>query len=730
MAKYNYEDYNQHITLLEGIEDIQPYFIKLPDAPKPEKFINFGLPKEEQFFKREHIPTKVRNLNAAVKTEKITIDEAIKVAERDDDISSFIVDQWEKRAKGIFIYIYGKPVYIPYNHWYYLNYHPLDTGKLPDFRFTDLNYWYWRKFCVWDNPKVYGGINFTNRREGKSVKSGSELCEVATRRRYSLCGIQSKNDGDAKSFFRKFVARQIKKLPFWFKPITDGNKNPASEIKFEWGKGASDSLLEPLDTIIDYRASVPVAYDGEKLVFYILDEAGKFVSYNPFDTWDKVKYCLLDEDRIIGKAIITTTVEEMEKGGGRAFKELWDNSSLLKQHNKVNELGQTNSGLIPFFTPAYMGYIFDQYGFSIVNNPLPYQQKYRFKKLIEAKHDPTEAVKFSKMGAIELLNTTKKNMSSERERADFTRKYPFTIKQAFISANRSCHFSLEKINAALEKYLYTQRETLEGHPFPMTQGNFEWENGIRDTKVFFRPSPNGRWIISYLLPQAESNKWEYKGRVKIPQNTMKGVSGGDPYGFSILAESNNKPSKGSGYVWWQHEPMVDTSDKTDWEYVTDDFIVEYIARPASRDQYNEDMIMMSVYYGVKFFPEINKDHTMNYFVDRGYEGYLLFPRKAKREHGRMVVVEAEKAGAYSVGDKYKDPIFSYMEWYVENRIQRCKFPRLIEDIKDVEYAHTAPYDAFMGAGYCLYAAKMIQRKPSLKKESYDSPISSRSVIST
>ena len=56
MAKYDYEDYNKYVTLLDGIADIQPYFVELPDAPPIEKFINFGLPKEKQFFVREHIP--------------------------------------------------------------------------------------------------------------------------------------------------------------------------------------------------------------------------------------------------------------------------------------------------------------------------------------------------------------------------------------------------------------------------------------------------------------------------------------------------------------------------------------------------------------------------------------------------------------------------------------------------------------------------------------------------
>jgi hypothetical protein len=730
MAKLDYLDYQQHITLLDGLEDIAPYFVTLPKASPLKEFVNYGLPKEEQFFKREHIPTKVRNLDIKFNSGQLTIDEVISICEKDDDISSFIESQWHKRFNGIFILIYGVPTYITAQHWYYLNYHRLDTGKYADFRTTDRDYWYWRKFCVWDDPKVYGGINFTNRREGKSMKAGAEAEEIATRRRNSMVGIQSKTDGDAKSFFRKFIVRQFRKLPFYFKPIYDGNKNPVNELKFEWGRSAGESLIEPLETIIDYRSSVPVAYDGEKLIFYIMDEAGKFLNCNPVDTWDKVKYCLIEQDRIIGKAIITTTVEEMEKGGGKAFKELWDESSRITHHKKINNLGQTNSGLIPYFTPAYKGFIFDQYGTPIEKDPLPHQQAHRYKELLAAKEKPDEALRMSKMGAIELLSHMEKTKSTEKDRQDFRRKFPNSIKQAFISAFRSCHFSIEKINAALEKYLYTNRDgnMMENHPYNMIQGNFQWRNSIRDSEVEFVPSKSGRWFMSYLLPQSEANKFEYRNGIKIPLNSMKGVVGCDTYGFSILSDTNNKPSLGAAYVYWNFDPSIDGEEKEEKDYVTDDIIVEYLNRPASRDLFNEDMIMMCAYLGLKIFIETNRDHTINYFYDRGYEGYLVFPRKIKKDGSRMIVVESEKAGAYSSANtKYKDGMFAHAEWYVNSRLHRCKFPRLIESIRDVEYDNTQPYDAFMGFGYCLYASRMVNKKLIPRKTGYSSPIATYEV---
>ena len=706
--KYQYAEYQKHITLLDGVDDIQPYLITLPDPPPIEEFVNYGLPPEKQFFKREQIPTKVKNLNFASRAE------ALLASEKDPDISGFVEDQWNKRINGVFQIIHGVPMHIVGLHWFYLNYFPIDIG-LPSFRITDRDYWYWRKFCVWDNPRVYGGINFTGRRFGKSAMAGCETVEVTTRRRLKLSGIQSKTDDDAEQLFNKFIKYQVKKLPWYFKPIYDTQST--KDITMEYPKGSDDPMLEPLNSKIDFRSSNEIAYDGEKLLVYIMDEAGKYKKSDPYATWDKVKYCFKDEDSIVGKAIVTSTVEELEKGGGRKFQKLFNESSLMPEHGQINDLGQTNSGLIPYFTPAFAGYIYDQYGWPIIDMPLPYQQKYRYERLRLSGESHESATNISKMGAKELLLTERKNMKSHAARQDHQRKYPFSIKEAFTSAFKTGHFNPEKIQYAKGKFLY-------GSPYNVVPGNFMWKDGVRDSEVIFCPNPNGRWLASYLVSQDSSNKKEMKNGSWAPVDYMKGSAGCDPYKFGKLSSESNKPSMGSGYVWWNYDEFLDgDKDEDDDTRVSDDFICEYIYRQPDRDMYNEDMLMMCVFYGVKMFPETNVDHTAEYFVKRGYGGYLLFQRKAKKVGKTMSVVESEKPGGYSTGDKMKDPIFAHMEWYVENRIWRCKFIRLINDIDEVEYEDTRKYDAFMGAGNCIYGVKMINKKPGQsKKTSYSLPI--------
>lgn len=476
-----------------------------------------------------------------------------------------------------------------------------------------------------------------------------------------------------------------------------------------------DSEEKPISSLIDYRASTDTAYDSEKLLVGIIDEAGKMKDpVNPIDIWDKMKPCFKEEDAIVGKCIMTTTVEEMEKGGGKKFKKIWQDSSRDPKHGKLDEFGTPISGLIQYFTPATYSYVFDQYGFSIVGDPTPSQQKFRYEQLIKRGESESVSKKKSHMGAVELLEYERKSKKTEEDRNDHRRKYPFSIKEAFTSAYKSCHFSLEKINAQEEKFLY-------GNPYKLVKGNFVWKDSIPDTTVVFQPSEAGKFLVSYLLPQEQSNAQDLLNGKRVPLNVMKGGAGCDPYKFSTHAQSSD-PSLGAGYVWWGYDESID-GELPENEQVTDNFVVEYINRPKSREIFNEDMLMMCVYYGIKINIEVNVEHTMNYFIDRGYEGYLLFGRFAKKEGRKLVIREKDKAGQYSTGDKVKDPMFAHFEWYVENKLTQCKFPRLLEQIREVEYEDTRKYDAFMGAGYCLLGIKMINKKPSIKKEGYSSPLS-------
>ena len=58
----------------------------------------------------------------------------------------------------------------------------------------------------------------------------------------------------------------------------------------------------------------------------------------------------------------------------------------------------------------------------------------------------------------------------------------------------------------------------------VTQGNFAWVGGIKDSSVIFYPDPKGRFKISWVPPQQLQNKVVIKNGIKYPGNLLGGIN--------------------------------------------------------------------------------------------------------------------------------------------------------------------------------------------------------------
>ena len=125
--------------------------------------------------------------------------------------------------------------------------------------------------------------------------------------------------------------------------------------------------LQGLDTTIDWKNTGDNSYDGEKLALLVHDESGKWEKPdNIKNNWRITKTCLRLGSRIIGKCMMGSTSNALDKGG-QNFKDLYKNSDVSKR----NKNGQTKSGLYSLFIPMewnYEGFI-DEYGQPVFNNP-------------------------------------------------------------------------------------------------------------------------------------------------------------------------------------------------------------------------------------------------------------------------------------------------------------------------------------------------------------------------
>ena len=216
-----------------------------------------------------------------------------------------------------------------------------------------------------------------NRRSGFSFMASGETVNMATISSDARFGVLSKSGADAKKMFTDKIVPISVNYPFFFKPIQDGMDRPKTEpayrvpaSRFTRKKLDNNEQIEEivgLDTTIDWKNTGDNSYDGEKLALLVHDEAGKWEKpENILNNWRVTKTTLRLGSRIIGKCMMGSTSNALDKGG-RNYKKIYYDSDVTKR----NRNGQTSSGLYSLFIPMewnYEGYI-DTYGYPVFDTP-------------------------------------------------------------------------------------------------------------------------------------------------------------------------------------------------------------------------------------------------------------------------------------------------------------------------------------------------------------------------
>ena len=183
------------------------------------------------------------------------------------------------------------------------------------------------------DPRCIGQLYTKCRRSGYTNICSSVLVDEATQVKDKLMGIQSKTGKDSQeNIFMKKVVPIFKSYPFFFKPIQDGTTNPRMELAFRepskriTKKNKTSQKGDALNTIINWKNTTNNAYDGEKLHLLYLDEAGKWEKpLDIRDAWRIQRTCLIVGRKVVGKALVGSTVNPMDKGG-KEYKALWEDS--------------------------------------------------------------------------------------------------------------------------------------------------------------------------------------------------------------------------------------------------------------------------------------------------------------------------------------------------------------------------------------------------------------------
>ena len=434
----------------------------------------------------------------------------------------YIDNEFTRREEGFWFYNKDVPTYISGTHYMYLQWSKIDVGA-PNFRESNRLFFIFWEACKADS-RSFGMCYLKNRRSGFSFMASGEVVNLATISSDSRYGILSKSGPDAKSMFTDKVVPISVNYPFFFKPTQDGMDRPKTELAYrvpatkytrrKLTASTTDEALQDLkglDTTIDWKNTGDNSYDGEKLKLLVHDESGKWERPNNIlNNWRVTKTTLRLGSRIVGKCMMGSTSNALDKGGDN-FKKLYYDSDVTKR----NRNGQTRSGLYSLFIPMewnYEGYI-DSYGLPVFQDPR--------EKVFGPYGDEI------KNGVIDYWNNEVDGLKNDQDALnEFYRQFPRTEQHAFRDETKQSLFNLTKI---YEQVDYNEEVKMSGL---VTQGSFQWRNGVKDTTVEFMPNKNGRFKISWIPEVNMQNRIIVKNGVKFPGNEHVGAFGCDSYDIS------------------------------------------------------------------------------------------------------------------------------------------------------------------------------------------------------
>ena len=618
----------------------------------------------------------------------------------------YIDNEFTRREEGFWFYNKDVPTYISGTHYMYLQWSKIDVGA-PDFRESNRLFFIFWEACKADT-RSYGMCYLKNRRSGFSFMASGEVVNLATISSDSRYGILSKSGPDAKKMFTDKVVPISVNYPFFFKPTQDGMDRPKTELAYRVPASkftrrsitittdADETLqdLQGLDTTIDWKNTGDNSYDGEKLKLLVHDESGKWEKPNNIlNNWRVTKTTLRLGSKIIGKCMMGSTSNALDKGG-RNFKKLYDESDVTKR----NRNGQTSSGLYSLFIPMewnYEGYI-DSYGLPVFDTP-------------ETEVQGPQG-EFIDLGVIEYWENEVDGLKENQDALnEFYRQFPRTEKHAFRDESKSSLFNLTKIYQQIDFNEDENNKTL------VTQGNFLWENGIKDTRVIFAPSNQGRFFITWIPDYNLQNRYIEKNGIKYPGNEHIGAFGCDPYDISGTVDKRGSNGSLHGLTKFSMENAP-----------ADHFFLEYIARPQTAEIFFEDVLMACVFYGMPILAENNKPRLLYHFKRRGYRGFAM--NRPDKLRGKLSVTEREIGGIPNSSEDIKQAHAAAIESYIETAVGfngdsygDIYFQRTLEDWAAFDINNRTTHDASISSGLALMACNKNRYAPvsRRKRESID-----------
>lgn len=642
-----------------------------------------------------------------------------------DGIPPFLLGLWlgngRKNAMSILINSKEQPELLNYLgqlvQLYGVEFDILERQGCIEFRFKGINKEL-RKIGVYNNKhvpesymkssidtrlQVLAGLletdGYADKKKGTlSIGMASDVLVCQIREIALSCGLSCSNVAHKRSNFGTDVygvsiSGDLSKIPMIsnkksfsdYKPKTRGRRN---KVDIEYiGKSDFVGIQVEAETDLERRL---ILED-----YTVSLNSGKWLKPDSIlNNWKVTKTCLRLGNKIVGKCMMGSTCNALNKGGAE-FKELYYDSDVTAR----NANGNTKSGLYSLFIPMEWnmeGFI-DKHGMPVMRKP----------------DKPVVGIDGEMIytGAVDYWENEVAALKSDPDGLnEFYRQFPRTVAHAFRDESKSALFNLTKIYQQVD-YNDSIVKQLQ-----ITRGMFKWKNNEPDTEVVWIPDERGRFRVSWIPPANLRNRVIKRGDLRMPGNEHLGAFGCDSYDISGVVD-------GSGSNGALHGKTGFHMDNAPTNF----FFLEYIARPATAEIFYEDVLMACVFYGMPILAENNKPRLLYHFKNRGYRKFSM--NRPDKTLDKLSKTERELGGIPNNSEDVKQAHASAIEGYIEkfvgydnegiyrdsDIVGEMYFNRTLEDWARFDINNRTKHDASISSGLAIMATQKHLYQPEVKQ---------------
>lgn len=697
----------------------------------------YGLEPKDQKFKHSVPPDKLRSVYEIVsrktgkKFKEIKADDLFTEMEDNQEFYEkeieWIMRENKRRFLGYWFYKKGVPTYMNGWNYFFLNYWSIENeGKnesKPDFRMFHVDVFHFIKWCytttmgvfkhrfMWSENGEYkikyfnsydnlvffrevkakegieglttlngGGKGFWEVDMGRRTVLGPNIIKArrqgltavlnciqycisteAPNRNTTVAGLA---EDSTKELFSKKMVPMIEGIPFYMNPQrARENQSVGKQIFFDYNPESkilwkAGQLEPPLGSAIRVIGNAHTQIDGTRQYFMSKDEFLKVpngASKSEINEWLEVAArCLYDGSDYIGLMALASTVPKMREGGSEG-KRLVDRSHYAQR----NDNGRTLTGQVNLFLSTYDGdpSFIDEYGDTVREDPTTPTFDHSGREI--------------KQGSISYFDNiiTSLEDSGDME-AVITQKHlhPRFFDEVWEEDREDNGFPIVK--------MAKRAKELRENPYSgYKRGDFEWTNGVW-SKVRFVDNPdNGRWYVSFHLPNHLANTFflDPSTGMLAPNPSLVGkfYLGADPFRFNKMNHSGAKKSNGSFAIFYALDRSVDSDDVPREKWVSNKFIASYNNKLDDVEDFGWDGIKAMLFFSAMAYPEISEPNFIQFLQRQKMFNFLLYNITPDG-------TRSKNAGVHAT-DPNKQDMMKDMLTYFHQNIDYENHPEIIEE---------------------------------------------------